>query len=269
MQALTRAGTPTNARRLFSAARRRAPQRSPLPACAPTIADSSTTSRRAGATRLTLPCAPRPSTSRASSGTRCSIACASTVLTSATLAVDGSFEYVKGGSAFETPRKSASPPSSTTPRRRCSTCPPHASTEGAGVRRGGGARDHRDPQALARPRVRAVHQLRGAAAVQHFVEMALPYPILVQGTAPRTVLIEQFRTTPNAVLLATSSFWQGVDVVGEALSCVIIDKLPFASPGDPVTAARIDAINARRRRRVRRLSGAAGDPGAAAGTRDG
>jgi ATP-dependent DNA helicase DinG len=49
--------------------------------------------------------------------------------------------------------------------------------------------------------------------------------------------------TPNAVLLATSSFWQGVDVVGEALSCVIIDKIPFASPGDPITAARIEAIN--------------------------
>ena len=66
----------------------------------------------------------------------------------------------------------------------------------------------------------------------------------MQGTAPRTDLIERFRTTPGAVLLATSSFWQGVDVVGEALSCVIIDKLPFASPGDPVTAARIDAIKA-------------------------
>jgi len=78
--------------------------------------------------------------------------------------------------------------------------------------------------------------------VQRFVEMSLPYPILVQGTAPRSSLIEQFRTTPNAVLLATSSFWQGVDVVGEALSCVIIDKLPFASPTDPVTAARIEAI---------------------------
>ena len=55
---------------------------------------------------------------------------------------------------------------------------------------------------------------------------------------------EQFRETPNAVLLGTSSFWQGVDVVGEALSCVIVDKLPFASPGDPITAARIDAIAA-------------------------
>ena len=75
--------------------------------------------------------------------------------------------------------------------------------------------------------------------------MALDYPILVQGTAPRSTLIEQFRTTPNAVLLATSSFWQGVDVVGEALSCVIIDKLPFASPGDPVTAARIESIKGR------------------------
>jgi ATP-dependent DNA helicase DinG len=69
--------------------------------------------------------------------------------------------------------------------------------------------------------------------------------VLVQGTAPRSVLIDRFRRTPNAVLLATSSFWQGVDVVGEALSCVVIDKLPFASPSDPVTAARIEAIRER------------------------
>jgi ATP-dependent DNA helicase DinG len=74
--------------------------------------------------------------------------------------------------------------------------------------------------------------------------MAVPYPVLVQGTAPRSALIDEFRSTPNAILLATSSFWQGVDVVGDALSCVVIDKLPFASPGDPVTAARIDAIAA-------------------------
>ena len=75
--------------------------------------------------------------------------------------------------------------------------------------------------------------------------MALEYPILVQGTAPRSQLLKQFRDTPHAVLFATSSFWQGVDVVGEALSCVIVDKLPFASPGDPITSARIDAIRAR------------------------
>jgi ATP-dependent DNA helicase DinG len=80
--------------------------------------------------------------------------------------------------------------------------------------------------------------------VRELVEPHLPYPVIVQGTAPRSALLAQFRSTPNAVLFATSSFWQGVDVVGEQLSCVIIDKLPFASPGDPITAARIEAINA-------------------------
>src|SRR5919202_5129418 len=75
--------------------------------------------------------------------------------------------------------------------------------------------------------------------------MALDYPILVQGAAPRTQLLKQFRETPHSVLFATSSFWQGVDVVGEALSCVIVDKLPFASPSDPITAARIESIRAR------------------------
>jgi ATP-dependent DNA helicase DinG len=73
----------------------------------------------------------------------------------------------------------------------------------------------------------------------------LEYPILVQGSAPRSALLRDFKATPHAVLLATSSFWQGVDVVGDALSCVIIDKLPFASPGDPITAARVEAITAR------------------------
>ena len=83
-------------------------------------------------------------------------------------------------------------------------------------------------------------------AVQAIAEMALDYPILVAGHgAAHRCCSKQFRETPHAVLLATSSFWQGVDVVGEALSCVIIDKLPFASPGDPITAARIEAIRAR------------------------
>jgi len=68
------------------------------------------------------------------------------------------------------------------------------------------------------------------------------YPMLVQGTAPRRELIERFRHAGNAVLLGTSSFWEGVDVRGPALSCVIIDKLPFASPSDPVLQARLDAI---------------------------
>jgi ATP-dependent DNA helicase DinG len=72
----------------------------------------------------------------------------------------------------------------------------------------------------------------------------LPYPMLLQGSAPKSALLEEFRLTPNAVLFATASFWQGVDVQGEQLSCVIIDRLPFAVPNDPVVAARIRAIDA-------------------------
>jgi ATP-dependent DNA helicase DinG len=70
----------------------------------------------------------------------------------------------------------------------------------------------------------------------------LDFPLLVQGTRPRSELLEEFRRLGNAVLLGTSSFWEGVDVRGDALSCVIIDRLPFASPGDPVLQARIDAL---------------------------
>jgi ATP-dependent DNA helicase DinG len=72
----------------------------------------------------------------------------------------------------------------------------------------------------------------------------LDYPMLKQGDAPKSALLEEFRLTPNAVLFGTSSFWQGVDVQGEQLSCVIIDRLPFAVPSDPVVAARVKAIDA-------------------------
>ena len=169
-----------------------------------------------------------------------------TVLTSATLAVDGSFEYLKGRLGLKEAQQIrvasefdfASQALLYLPRRLPSPKAPNFA------------------EAAARETIEILKRSRGRAfvlftsyavlrTVQQFVEMSLPYPILVQGTAPRSVLIEQFRSTPNAVLLATSSFWQGVDVVGEALSCVIVDKLPFASPGDPVTAARIEAINAR------------------------
>ncbi len=68
------------------------------------------------------------------------------------------------------------------------------------------------------------------------------YPVLVQGQMPKRELVEAFQSLGNAVLLGTSSFWEGVDVRGEALSCVIIDKLPFASPGDPVLQARIQGM---------------------------
>ena len=165
------------------------------------------------------------------------------VLTSATLAVDGSFTYVKGrlgireadevrvASEFDYGRQALL----YLPRRIPSPKMPSFA------------------EAAAKQIIEILRRSRGRAfvlftsysvlrTVQPFVEMALPYPILVQGSAPRTELIDRFRATPNAVLLATSSFWQGVDVMGDALSCVIIDRLPFASPGDPITAARIEAI---------------------------
>ncbi|MBI4167124.1 MAG: ATP-dependent DNA helicase [Acidobacteria bacterium] len=75
------------------------------------------------------------------------------------------------------------------------------------------------------------------------VRPRLRYPMLLQGTAPRTALLDRFRSTRHAVLFATSSFWQGVDVQGQQLSAVIIDRLPFAVPSDPVVAARIRMIN--------------------------
>ncbi len=74
------------------------------------------------------------------------------------------------------------------------------------------------------------------------LQRKVDYPILIQGSLPKHQLLEKFRELGTAILLGTSSFWEGVDVRGEALSCVIIDKLPFASPGDPVMQARLDGI---------------------------
>ncbi len=81
--------------------------------------------------------------------------------------------------------------------------------------------------------------------VQGVLEGALEYPLLVQGSAPRSTLLASSGRRRMPSCSATSSFWQGVDVVGDALSCVIIDRLPFASPGDPVVAARVEAIASR------------------------
>ena len=169
-----------------------------------------------------------------------------TVLTSATLTVDGAFDYVKGrlgiGQAeevrlasefdYESQALLYLPPRMPEPRS-----PEFAMAAG-----------HQVIELLKRSQGRAFVLFTSYASlrsVQAIVEMALEYPMLVQGTAPRSQLLKQFREIPNSVLFATSSFWQGVDVVGEALSCVIVDKLPFASPSDPVTSARIEAIRAR------------------------
>ena len=170
-----------------------------------------------------------------------------TVLTSATLSVDGAFDYVRG-------RLGVGPGTRAPPavrvrlrsgRRSCicrNACPRPGRPDFA--------------EAAAREILGILRRTRGRAfvlftsyAMLRHVERGRPgrcsYPVLVQGSAPRSTLVARFRETPNAVLLATSSFWQGVDVIGEALSCVIIDKLPFASPGDPITAARLEAISAR------------------------
>jgi ATP-dependent DNA helicase DinG len=80
-------------------------------------------------------------------------------------------------------------------------------------------------------------------ALYELVSARVNYPCFVQGSMSKTGLLERFRNTPNAVLFATSSFWQGVDVRGEQLSCVIIDKLPFAVPSDPIVAARTKFID--------------------------
>ena len=168
-----------------------------------------------------------------------------TIMTSATLTVAGSFDYVKGRlgvphadairvqSEFDFAEQAILYLPKLMP-------PPKSPQYGDAV-----AREVRD--VLQRTQGRAFVLFTSYAmlrTVRDLVEPHLPYPVIVQGSAPRSVLLTQFRSTPNAVLFATSSFWQGVDVVGEQLSCVIIDKLPFASPGDPITAARIEAINA-------------------------
>jgi ATP-dependent DNA helicase DinG len=166
-----------------------------------------------------------------------------TVLTSATLTVDGRFDYVRGrlgvrrahearlASEFDYTRQAILylPKKMPDPRS-----PQFASAAGREV-----------IDILRRTRGRAFVLFTSYANLRQVHQLAsaeIPYPILVQGSAPRSALLRDFRSTPNAVLFATSSFWQGVDVVGESLSCVIIDKLPFASPGDPITSARIEAI---------------------------
>ncbi len=82
--------------------------------------------------------------------------------------------------------------------------------------------------------------------VHQILEGEIPYTIFKQGAAPRSLLLEEFKRDTHSVLLATGSFWQGVDVPGEALSCLIIDKLPFDSPGEPVVGGRIESIRRRK-----------------------
>ena len=169
-----------------------------------------------------------------------------TVLTSATLSVDGTFEYVRARLGIREAGEVRLPSEFDFERQAILYLPPKMPDP----------RSDSFATAAGREVIEILKRTQGRAfvlftsyatmrAVQSIAEMALDYPILAQGTLPRSQLLAQFRETPHSVLFATSSFWQGVDVVGEALSCVIVDKLPFASPSDPITAARIDQIRAR------------------------
>jgi ATP-dependent DNA helicase DinG len=85
---------------------------------------------------------------------------------------------------------------------------------------------------------------QGAALLRERWSQRAPYKLFVQGEAPRERLLKEFREDGNGVLLGTTSFWEGVDVKGEALRLVVIEKLPFASPDDPLVRARIEHLNA-------------------------
>jgi ATP-dependent DNA helicase DinG len=167
------------------------------------------------------------------------------VLTSATLAVGGGFEYMKRRLGVEHTREVVLPSHFDYENQAILYVPPDLP-------------DPRTPQftAQAADRVRKLLEITRGRAFVLFTSYAqmndvyqrllgeLDFPMLLQGDAPKSALLEEFRLTPNAVLFATSSFWQGVDVQGEQLSCVIIDRLPFAVPSDPVVAARVKSIDA-------------------------
>jgi len=166
-----------------------------------------------------------------------------TVVTSATLTVEGRFDYIKERLGLSDAEELAVPSEFDYRRQALLYLP----------RRMPLPRDERYAEAVAWEAGQLLRCSRGRAfvlftsyatmrAVVQRLEPELDYPVLVQGTAPRSTLLAEFRRTPSAVLFATSSFWQGVDVQGDQLSAVIIDKLPFASPGDPIVAARIDAL---------------------------
>jgi ATP-dependent DNA helicase DinG len=166
------------------------------------------------------------------------------VLTSATLAVGGGFDYIRQRLGLEYARESVLPSHFDYQNQALFYVPPDLP-------------DTRTPQFTpkAADRIRSILEITRGRAFVLFTSYAqmneiydrllgeIEFPMLRQGDAPKTTLLEEFRLTPNAVLFATSSFRQGVDVQGEQLSCVIIDRLPFAVPTDPVVAARVKAID--------------------------
>ena len=165
------------------------------------------------------------------------------ILTSATLTVEGSFAYAQERLGLANPRTLHVESPYDYGKQVLLYVPPHLPDP----------RQQDFARRAADEIERVIEASRGRAfllftsygqmkQIYELLKRRLDYPLLLQGQAPRTALIETFRTTPGAVLFGTSSFWQGVDVQGEQLSCVVIDRLPFAVPTDPVVAARSEAV---------------------------
>src|SRR5690349_19809677 len=165
------------------------------------------------------------------------------VLTSATLAVSNGFDYIQRRVGLDHARSLIVPSHFDYARQALLYVPENLPDPRSDQFPGRAANAMR--RVLEATRGRAFCLFTSYSQMQDIYERLLgeiDYSMLIQGAAPRNALLEDFRTTPNALLFATSSFWQGVDVQGEQLSGVIIDRLPFAVPNDPVVAARIAAI---------------------------
>ncbi len=165
------------------------------------------------------------------------------VLTSATLAVAGEFEFTKARLGLRNARTLVVPSHFDYPKQALLYVPQSLPDPRSPAFTSAAAREIIELLMLSEGRAfvlfTSYQQMR---LIYDRVSLEVPFQTLLQGTGPRNALLDEFRSTPNAVLFATSSFWQGVDVPGEQLSCVIIDKLPFAVPSDPVVEARIAAI---------------------------
>ncbi|TDI47048.1 MAG: DEAD/DEAH box helicase [Acidobacteria bacterium] len=165
------------------------------------------------------------------------------VMTSATLAVDDSFEYMGSRLGVATDRCMTLPSPFDYREQALLYVARHLPPPREKAFMDEAIAEIRSLLAASRGRAFVLFtSFQNLRATKRAFEGNLPYPLLVHGDAPRGELLERFRETPGAVLLGTSSFWEGVDVMGEQLSCVIVDKLPFAVPGDPLVSARIDLV---------------------------
>lgn len=165
------------------------------------------------------------------------------VLTSATLTVEGKFSYIRQRLGLDHVKERALPQEFDYKEQALFYLP----RKMPDVRDAGFATKAADEivELLETSQGRAFCLFTSYAQMKELYERVRPrleFPLLLQGTAPKSALLERFKNTPGAVLFATASFWQGVDVPGEQLSCVIVDRLPFAVPSDPVVAARVKLL---------------------------